>query len=57
MEDLTQDQKEWFGSRMHESATGRVLVASYLYKKFRKIADAESWTNGEIKDYLIDRCY
>ncbi len=54
---LTEDQKDWFGNRMDESHTGRVIVPSYLYKKFRKIADNDFLSNEDIKCYLIDKCY
>lgn len=55
--DLTKEQKAWFGDRMTESHTGRVLIPSYLYKKFRKVVDNECVPNDEIKDYLIKHCY
>lgn len=54
---LTEEQKEWFGSRMDEGRSGRVLVPSYLYKKFKKIFDSEFLSNEAIKCYLIDECY
>jgi hypothetical protein len=47
----------WFGDRMHESHTGRVLVPSHCYAKFRKLADNEFLSNQQIKDWLIDNVY
>ena len=55
--DLTEDQKEWFGDRMDESAAGRVLIPTRLYDKFRKIQDNEFLGNELIKCYLIDNVY
>lgn len=54
---LTEEQKKWFGDRMSESHTGRVLVPTYLCTKFRKITDNENLSNEEIKSFLIDHCY
>ena len=54
---LTREQFEWFGNRMTESHTGRVLVPSHCYNKFRKICDDEYLSNGDIKCYLIDHVY
>lgn len=54
---LTNEQRQWFGDRMDESHTGRVIVPSHLYKKFRKIVDNEFLSNEQIKDYLIEYCY
>ena len=54
---LTEDQITWFGDRMTESHTGRVLVPSHLYTKFKKIADNEFLSKDRIKNYLIDEVY
>lgn len=54
---LTREQFDWFGDRMTESHTGRVLVPSHCYSKFRKIIDNEFISNGDIKCYLIDNVY
>ena len=54
---LTEDQKDWFGNRMDENQSGRVLVPTRLYKKFRIIADNEFISNHDIKAYLIDHVY
>jgi len=54
---LTPTQIEWFGHRMNESHTGRVLVPSHCYVKFRKIADNEFLSNLIIKTWLIDNIY
>lgn len=54
---LTESQKIWFGNRMTEGRTGAVIVPSYLYAKFKKIAGSESLVNHEIKSWLIDNCY
>lgn len=51
--ELTKEQINWFGDRMDENSKGAVLVPSYLYKKFRKIADNEFLSNDQIKTYLI----
>ncbi len=53
---LTKEQKLWFGNRMDESQSGRVLVPTYLYDKFRKLTNTE-YENHMIKSYLIDYCY
>lgn len=57
VEYLTEEQKNWFGNRMDESHTGRVLVPSRLYAKFRKITGREHLQNHVIKCWLIDNCY
>lgn len=54
---LTDDQKHWFGDRISESQTGRVLVPSYLYAKFKKIVGNENLDNESIKCWLIDNVY
>lgn len=54
---LTEDQKDWFGNRMDESSTGRVLVPTRLYKKFRDATGVSNATNHEIKCWLIDNVY
>jgi hypothetical protein len=54
---LTDEQKDWFAERMDENASGRVLVPSYLYTKFRKLAENEFISNSDIKNYLIECCY
>jgi hypothetical protein len=54
---LTEEQKVWFGNRMTESPTGRIIVPTRLYDKFRKITDNEFLKNHEIKCWLIDNCY
>lgn len=55
--ELTYQEKQWFGDRLHESHTGRVLVPSHCYKKFKKIADNEFLSNEDIKNWLIDNVY
>ena len=55
--ELTEDQKKWFGDRMSETASGRVVVSSYAYRKFRKVTDLEFLTNDQIKSYLITNAY
>jgi hypothetical protein len=47
----------WFGDRMHPSHTGRVLIPSHCYARFRKIIDNEFISNQEIKDWLISNVY
>lgn len=54
---LTEEQKSWFGDRMHESSTGRVIVPSYLYNKFRKIVGNELLSNDRVKSWLISNVY
>lgn len=54
---LTQEQKDWFGDRMTEGATGAVRVPTYLIKKLKKMADMEDMPNDIAKNYLIDKCY
>lgn len=54
---LTPDQYEWFGDRVNESRSGRVLVPNHCYNKFRKIAGNELLSNKDIKDWLIDNIY
>lgn len=54
---LTVDEKEWFGERMYESITGRIMMPSYLYKKFKKITGLNKASNMCIKCYLIDEVY
>jgi hypothetical protein len=55
--DLTEDQKNWFAERMGENASGKVLVPSHLYAKFRKITGLEWVNKAVIKDWLIRNCY
>ena len=55
--DFLPSQLLWFGNRMHESHTGRVLIPSHCYAKFRKIIDNEFISNQDIKDWLIDNVY
>jgi hypothetical protein len=55
--DLSAQDLRWFGDRMHESHTGRVIVPSHCYVKFRKITDNEFISNQEIKDWLITNVY
>ncbi|AUR86202.1 hypothetical protein NVP1083O_56 [Vibrio phage 1.083.O._10N.286.52.B9] len=54
---LTEQQKEWFGDRITESHTGRVLIPTYLYTKFKKIVGNEFLINQHIKSWLIDNVY
>ena len=54
---LTGEQKRWFGDRMSESHTGRVLIPGYLYVKFKKIVGNENLKNENIKCWLIDNVY
>lgn len=54
---LTDEQKRWFGDRISESQTGRVLIPSYLYAKFKKITVNEHLDNESIKCWLIDNVY
>ena len=54
---LTEEQVIWFGDRMTESSTGRVLIPTRLYDKFRKITNNELLTNITIKCWLIDNIY
>ena len=54
---LTKDEKDWFGDRMDESHTGRILIPKRLYEKFRNITGASTATNAEIKCWLIDNAY
>lgn len=54
---LTPVQIDWFGNRLHESASGKVIVPSHCYKKFKKIADNEFLSNQDIKTWLIDNVY
>lgn len=54
---LTEEQKKWFGDRMHEGPTGRVIVPSHLYAKYRKLSGREFMPNHAIKTILIDQCY
>ena len=54
---LDDEQKSWFGARMSESHTGRVIVPSYLYVKFKKIVGDEHLKNEHIKIWLIDNVY
>ncbi len=54
---LSNEQKEWFGERMDESATGRVIVPKYLLTKLKKIADNDSITDLQAKTWLIDNVY
>jgi hypothetical protein len=54
---LTKEQKEWFGNRMDETQSGRVIVPSYLFEKFRKITGRPELQNHTIKSWLIDYCY
>ena len=55
--DFLPSQLLWFGNRINESHTGRVLIPSHCYAKFRKITDNEFISNQEIKDWLIDNVY
>jgi len=54
---LTEQQKEWFGDRMDENQSGRVLIPSHLYEKLRNLADDPSLPRYKIKAYLIRVCY
>ncbi len=54
---LTDEEKNWFGDRMHESSTGRVIVPSYLITKFRKLVGDENLDKLHIKTWLITNCY
>ena len=54
---LTKEQKEWFSDRMEESHTGRLLIPSYLYAKFRKIVEEPDLSNIDIFVYFRDYCY
>ncbi len=54
---LTDEEKIWFGNRMYESSTGRVIVPSYLITKFRKLVGDEHLDKLHIKNWLIDNCY
>lgn len=54
---LSDEEKDWFGDRMTETASGVVQVPSHLYKKFRKIQDNEFISNENIKCWLIDNVY
>ena len=54
---LSDEQEAWFGDRMTESSTGRILVPARLYTEFKKITGVYCVTNQQIKDFLIDNCY
>lgn len=54
---LTPEQKDWFGERLNETASGQVTAPSYLVKKFRKIVGDEELSSMAIRCYLIDYCY
>ena len=54
---LTEEQKDWFGERISESRTGRVIVPSYLCDKYRKLSDRPDLSNEAVKSILIDECY
>lgn len=56
---LSKQQKVWFADRMDESHTGRVLIPSRLYDKFRKINGGQfrELSKVTIQCYLIDFCY
>ena len=55
--DFLPSQLDWFGDRISESQSGRVLIPSHCYAKFRKITDNELISNREIKVWLIDNIY
>lgn len=57
IEYLTEAQKIWFGDRMTENASGRVIIPTHLCEKFKKIADNPFMDNSEIRCWLIDHCY
>ena len=54
---LTEEQKDWFGNRIKESHTGRVIVAQHLVEKFRKLSGDYTTSKEVIKNFLIDQCY
>jgi hypothetical protein len=54
---LTEQQKDWFGERMRESRSGRVIIPTYLFDKYRKLADDPTIPNHKVKCILIDQCY
>ena len=55
--EMTEELKTWFGDRMTESHTGRVIVPSHLYKKYKKLAQNEEIKNHDIRTILIENCY
>ena len=55
--DFLPQDLDWFRDRVHESHTGRVLVPSHCYTKFRELVDNEFLSNQQIKSWLIDNVY
>ena len=53
---LTADELNWFGDRMNESHTGRVLVPKYLRTKLIKMA-IKPMSDDEAKDFLINKIF
>ena len=54
---LLPSEINWFGDRITESHSGRVLIPSHCYTKFRRIIGDEFLTNIEVKCWLIDNIY
>lgn len=55
--ELTEELKEWFAKRMSETASGRVQVTTAAYNKYKRLAENDCISNGEIKCILIDEVY
>lgn len=54
---LTEDQMYWFSERLRESSTGRVIVPSHCYVKFKRVVENDYLSNEQIKCWLIDNVY
>lgn len=54
---LTEDQKKWFGNRLDETQTGKVIVKKYLVKKYRQITGNYHDRDFVIKDEIIKNLY